>query len=196
MFEQFMKGLTAAFFAVFYRVEIKGIENVPQEGAAILCANHIGQLDMFFFGYKLKRMIHYMSKEELFRVPLLGAFIKRLGAFPIRRGTGDVHAIKTALKLLEEGHIMGIFPEGTRSKNKSGKKGKAKPGVALLAQKSGKPIIPVAISGSRKPLSKIKVVFGKPFALDLDKNKKYTNSELVSASEEVMKKIYSLLEEE
>jgi len=62
-----------------------------------------------------------MAKEELFRIPLVSSFIKSLGAFPVKRGKGDVGAIKTALKLLEEGHIVGIFPEGTRLKNKKAK---------------------------------------------------------------------------
>lgn len=148
-----------------------------------------------FIGYKLKRLVRYMAKEELFKIPLLSSFIRRLGAFPVSRGKGDVGAIKTALKLLEEGHIVGIFPEGTRLKHKKGKTIKAKPGAALLAQKSGAPILPVAICGRYRPFSKIKIVFGKPFTLDLEKDKKYTNSELVEFSEGIMKKVYSLLEE-
>ncbi|HOM01762.1 MAG TPA: lysophospholipid acyltransferase family protein [Acetivibrio sp.] len=176
-------------------MRIIGIENVPEEGSVLLCANHIAELDMFFIGYRLKRLVRYMAKEELFKIPLLSSFIRRLGAFPVKRGKGDVGAIKTALKLLEEGQIVGIFPEGTRLKNKKGKAIKAKPGAALLAQKSGAPILPVAISGRYRLFSKIKIVFGKPFTLDLDKDKKYTNSELVEFSESIMKKVYSLLEE-
>lgn len=177
----FLRAIITTFFDLFYRVSIIGIENVPVEGPVLLCANHIAEMDMFFIGYRLKRLVRYMAKEELFRIPLVSSFIKSLGAFPVKRGKGDVGAIKTALKLLEEGHIVGIFPEGTRLKNKKGKNIKAKPGAALLAQKSGAPILPVAISGRYRPFSKIKVVFGKPFTLDLDKNTKYTNSELLNS---------------
>jgi len=183
------------FFFLFYRVKIIGLDNVPKEGAAILCANHVGEMDMFFIGYKVKRLVRYMAKSELFKIPILSPLIKFLGAFPVKRGKADVEAIKTALRLLDEGHIVGIFPEGTRLKNKKGKTVKAKPGAALLAQKSGAPILPVAVEGKYRPFSKIKIVFGKPFSLDLDKDKKYTNNELVVISEGIMKRVYSLLEE-
>jgi 1-acyl-sn-glycerol-3-phosphate acyltransferase len=80
-------------------------------------------------------------------------------------------------------------------KKKAAKSVRIKPGIALIAQKSGAPIIPVAVSGSYKPFSKIKITFGKPFSIDLDKDKKYTNSELVEISESIMSKVYDLLEE-
>jgi 1-acyl-sn-glycerol-3-phosphate acyltransferase len=113
----------------------------------------------------------------------------------VKRGKADVEAIKNSLRLLENNEIFGIFPEGTRMKKKDAKTVRAKPGVALIAQKSGAPIIPVAVSGRYRPFSKIKVVFGKPFSIDLDKNKKYTNSELVEISQSIMSKVYALLEE-
>lgn len=195
MFINFIRAIFNIFFTLFYRVRIIGIENVPAKGSVLLCSNHIAELDMFFIGYKLKRLVRYMAKKELFNIPLLSIFFRKLGAFPVSRGKGDVGAIKTALNLLEEGHIVGIFPEGTRLKNRKDTNIKVKPGAALLAQKSGAAILPVAISGSYRPFSKIKIEFGKPFTLDLDKDKKYTNSELVEISEGIMKKVYSLLEE-
>ncbi|NLD50106.1 MAG: 1-acyl-sn-glycerol-3-phosphate acyltransferase [Clostridiaceae bacterium] len=194
MFEKIVRLLVTLIITLLYRVEIKGKENVPEKGSALLCANHVGELDMFFFGYKIKRLVHYMAKEELFKVPLMGSFIKRLGAFPVKRGKGDVQAIKTSLRLLNEGHIVGIFPEGTRLKNRSSN-ARIKPGAALLAQKSGAPILPVLIKGNGKPFSNIKIIFGKPFILDLDKDKKYTSNELVEISEDIMKKVYALMEE-
>ncbi|HHX18500.1 MAG TPA: 1-acyl-sn-glycerol-3-phosphate acyltransferase [Clostridium sp.] len=197
MGKRIVKMIFVIYFSVFYRVQIIGKENIPKEGAAILCSNHVSELDMFFIGYRIKRLIRYMAKEELFKNPLSRVVIKNLGAFPVKRGKGDVGAIKTSLKLLSEGHIVGIFPEGTRKKiaDKTNKKVKVKAGVALLAQKSQAPILPVLISGNYKLFSKVKIIFGKPFILDLDKNKKYTSNELLSESEKIMKKIYSLLEE-
>lgn len=196
MFINFIRLVVSVFFTLFYRVKIIGKENIPAKGSVLLCANHIGQMDMFFIGYRLKRLIRYMAKEELFKNPLLSLIIRNLGAFPVSRGKGDVGAIRTALNLLKDGHIVGIFPEGTRLKYRKGKATKVKPGAALLAQKSGVPILPVAVSGNYRPFTKIKIVFGKPFTLDLDKDKKYTNSELVEISEGIMKKVYSLLEED
>jgi len=189
------RGFVTIVFTVFYRVEVIGKENVPESGPLILCANHNGELDMFFIGYKIKRLVRYMAKEELFKNPLLAKFITWLGAFPVKRGKGDVEAIKTSLRILENNEVLGIFPEGTRMKNKDAKSVRIKPGVALIAQKSGAPIIPVAVSGRYRPFSKIKVVFGKPFRLDLDKDKKYTNSELVEIAKDIMSKVYSLMEE-
>lgn len=190
-----LRGFVTVVFSILYRVKIVGRENVPESGPLILCANHVGEMDMFFIGYRIKRLVRWMAKEELFRNPLLGGFIKWLGAFPIKRGKADVEAIKTALKLLEDNEILGMFPEGTRMKKKAAKSVRVKPGIALIAQKSGAPIIPVAVSGSYKPFSKIKITFGKPFSIDLDKDKKYTNSELVEISESIMSKVYDLLEE-
>ena len=189
------RGFVKIVFAIFYRVEVVGKENVPESGPLILCANHNGELDMFFIGYKINRLVRYMAKEELFKNPFLAKFITWLGAFPVKRGKADVEAIKTSLRILENNEVLGIFPEGTRMKNKDAKSVRIKPGVALLAQKSGAPIIPVAVTGKYRPFSKIKVVFGKPFTLDLDKDKKYTNSELAEIAKDIMSKVYALMEE-
>ncbi len=189
------RGFIKIVFSLLYRVKIIDMQNLPQTGSLILCANHNGEMDMFFIGYKLKRLVRYMAKEELFRNRLFARVFRWLGAFPVKRGKADVEAIKTSLRLLENNEILGIFPEGTRMKKKAAKAVRVKPGIALIAQKSGAPIIPVAVSGRYRPFSKIKVVFGKPFSIDLDKNKKYTNSELVEISESIMSKVYALLEE-
>ncbi len=190
-----LRTIVKIYFKVFYRVKITGTENVPDKGAAVLCSNHIGEIDMFLIGVKLKRLIRYMAKEELFKNPVLAAFIKWLGAFPVKRGRADVESVKTALKLLNDGHIIGIFPEGTRMKNKKEKIIKVKPGAAMFAVKTGVPVIPVAIEGNYKLFSKIRVVFGNPFYLDADKDIKYTNEDFKKMSEEIMKKIYALMEE-
>ncbi len=191
---RFTKIVCSIFFGLFYRVKITGIENIPEKGAALLCANHIGQMDMFFFGYRLKRMVHYMAKEELFRNPIISAVIRSLGTFSVKRGKADVGAVRTALKLLEEGEIVGIFPEATRTKGKNPDEIKVKPGASMIAINAGVPIIPVAIAGSYKPFTEVRVVFGKPFRLDADRNKKYDSEELRRMSVELMKKVYSLLE--
>ena len=193
--KEVIRYILMAFFNVFYRLKITGVENVPAKGAAVLCSNHIGEIDMFLIGIKTKRLIRYMAKEELFKNRLVAAFIRWLGAFPIKRGKADVESIKTAFKLLEDGHIIGIFPEGTRMKKKKDQAVKAKPGAAMFAVKAGVPVVPVAIEGNYKLFSKIRVVFGKPFYLDANKDNKYTNEELTQMSGEIMKKVYSLLED-
>lgn len=78
--------LVTTYFKLFYRVEVKGLENVPEKGPVLLCANHLGQMDMFFIGYKLNRLVRWVAKAELFKNPLLSAVITWLGAVPINRG--------------------------------------------------------------------------------------------------------------
>jgi len=196
MLIEIFKGFIKIVFSIFYRVKIIGKENLPKTGPIILCANHNSELDMFFIGYKLKRLVHYMAKEELFRNRIASGVMKWLGAFPVKRGRADVEAIRTSLRILENGEILGIFPEGTRMKKKAANSVRVKPGVALIANKSGAPIIPVAVSGKYKPFSKIKIVFGKPFNVEFDKDKKYSNKELVEVTKSIMSKVYKLMEEE
>lgn len=174
------------FFKAIYRMEVIGAANVPAEGPVILCANHISYLDPPFVGTPLNRKVHYMAKAELFRIPLLGPLITNLGAFPVKRGGVGKETIRHALKLLEEGKVMGIFPEGTRG-GSIGKKG-----AASLALKSGATVIPVAIVGNFKPFRKMKIVFGKP--VDLTDFRKEANSEaLVMATDRIMSAIRELI---
>jgi len=164
--KEVLRVILIIFFGTFYRVKVINKENIPDKGAALLCANHIGELDMFFIGYRLKRLVRWMAKEELFKNKLVGAFISWLGAFPIKRGKADVESIKTSIRLLNEGHIVGIFPEGTRMRNRDRNKIKVHRGAAMIALRAGVPIIPVAIEASYKPFSKVRVVFGKPFRIE------------------------------
>jgi 1-acyl-sn-glycerol-3-phosphate acyltransferase len=97
-----VKTLAFIVFSILFRVRLVGREKIPASGPALLCANHLSELDMFFIGYRMNRLVHWMAKEELFRNPLLKAIITKLGAFPVKRGTGDIGAIKTSLKLLKE----------------------------------------------------------------------------------------------
>lgn len=191
MLADFVKDILKVYFGIFYRVKITGMENVPKEGGLILCANHIGQLDMFFIAYKIKRLVHYMAKAELFKNPILKWFLTNVGAFPVKRGTGDIGAVKTVYKMLKSGKIVGIMPEGTRTKGKEHVK--AKSGAAMFALSADVPILPVGISGSYKLFTKVNVNIGKPFKLEHD-GKKATQEELAAMSEEIMKKIYALVE--
>ncbi|NLC67899.1 MAG: 1-acyl-sn-glycerol-3-phosphate acyltransferase [Clostridiaceae bacterium] len=191
--ERLVRRLCTIFFKLFYRVEIVGISNVPQKGGVILCSNHPTLMDMFFIAYKIKRLVHYMAKEELFRNPVLAYILSKLGAFPVKRGKADIESIKTAIRMVKEGHIVGILPEGTRTGVGNKKKVKPKPGVALIATKVNAPIVPVAISGNFKLFSKIKIVYGKPIYLDVDEEKKYSMDELKTISQKIMDKIYSLM---
>lgn len=187
--------LSRIYFGLFYRVELVNMENVPEKGPAILCANHNGILDMFFIGYKLKRWVHWMGKEELFRNPILAAIFTALGSFPVKRGKGDVGSIKKVYKLLNDGHIMGIFPQGTRVDLQKRKAVKIKSGAAMLAVNSGALIIPVAIKGNFKLFSRVKVIYGVPFKPEAEEGRKHTSEELSQISNNIMDRIISLMEE-
>jgi len=185
--------LTNIFFKLFYNVKVINKEFIPKEGPAILCSAHNSVLDMFFLGFKIDRYIHWMAKEELFRNPVLKAIFTSLGAFPVKRGKGDIASIRTALKLLQEGKIVGVFPQGTRVGRAGKDKVRAKPGAAMLAVTSGVAIIPALVAREGKIFCKVRVIYGKPFKIpEKADNKKYSVKELTQISNDIMEKIYSL----
>ncbi len=165
MFYKFAKNLCYLFLRFICRWQVKGQDNLPSGGPVIVYANHISYLDPIIIGVALRRPVRFMAKEELFRIPVLNWIIGWLDAFPVRRGGFDRAALKAAIKILNNGQVLGIFPEGKRSKD-----GKLNPflgGAALLALKTGAPLLPVAIKNSNKVLSgqRIKISIGKPFKI-------------------------------
>lgn len=164
---------------------------VPRSGPVILASNHTAYLDPPALGCVSPRPVIYMAKKELFDIKLLSLFIKPLGAIPVDRSRGDVAAIKLALATLKTGACFGIFPEGTRNKDGTGK---AQFGVALLAAKSGAPVVPVYVQGTSeaKRFKKITVVFGEPMVFA--RGGKASRDDLAKWTEELMGRIYALRE--
>lgn len=160
-----------------------------------MCANHNSMLDMFFLGFNLDRWIYWMAKEELFKNPFSALIFKSLGAFPVKRGAVDIGSIKTAYKLIEKGKIIGIFPQGHRIDPAKIDIMKAKSGAAMIAAKSGVPVIPAYVQGSYKLFSKMRVVFGDPFVIENTQDLKYTKEELLEMSRNILKRVYSLAED-
>lgn len=166
MFYKIFKMLCRLWFGAILRTRVIGLENIPKDGAFILAANHVSNWDPPFLGTFMEREVCYMGKEELFKNPIMAAICRGLHVFPVKRGAADKTAIKTAVKILKDGKCLGIFPEGTRSK--TGKLGKAEPGVSLIAAMTKAPIIPAAIINTEKIFSKEKffprlaVVYGTP----------------------------------
>lgn len=183
------KVICFVIICLLYRVKAEGLDNLPHSGGVILCANHRSFWDPVLMGCFVNRKVRFMAKEELFKVPVLGTLIRLLGAFPVKRGKGDIESIKTAVMLLNEGNVLGIFPEGTRVRK--GGKSDAKAGVALIAVKSGVPIVPMAISGSYRFFSRMKITIGEPFKFNIE-DRKHSVSELKNMSEGIMAKIRSL----
>ena len=166
MFYQIFKILCRFVFGIIFRTKVIGVENIPKDGAFILASNHVSNWDPPFLGTFIDRIVNYMGKEELFKNPIMAAICRGLNVFPVKRGTADKNAIKTAVKILKSGKCFGIFPEGTRSK--TGKLGKAESGVSLIAAMTKAPIIPAAIINTEKIFSsevkfpRLAVIYGTP----------------------------------
>ena len=173
-----------------FRIKCTGKSNVPKKGPFIVAVNHKSMLDPILVGLVCPRHLSFMAKAELFKNKLLGAFISKLGAFPVHRGSGDVNALKTAFKILKSGGGMLIFPEGRRVKN--GERVRAKSGVAVIAQKMNVPVIPILIDGEYKWMSKITVRIGEPISFEEYADKKLSSEELQALAENVLNTIYNL----
>lgn len=186
------KFLFYIYFRLFRRVKIEGRENIPKEGPLLLYANHPSAWDMILIGVFMKRKVHYMAKAELFKKPFLAWLFRSLGAFPVNRGKGDVGSVKTVFRLLDEGKVVGIFPEGTRTPRKDPQKRKA--GAALLAARSGVPVMPVGVVWNKKIFSRVSLVFGKPFIVQTENEGEHIGKDkLMEITSDIIDKIYALI---
>jgi len=179
--------------AILARVHLLGRENVPPEGAFIIASNHLSWIDVPLIPAYLSRPVTYMAKEEAF-TGKLGWLVRFLGAFPVKRGEADRQALRAADEQLKEGNIIVIFPEGTRSKTHTMARGHA--GLGMIALRSGVPVVPVAVWGSEKILKTFRplvtVHYGEPMILK-PKNQKVTREDVDEVTEQVMRKIASML---
>ncbi|MDW0115572.1 lysophospholipid acyltransferase family protein [Sporosarcina thermotolerans] len=186
----FGKFLVSTIFYPLYRVKVIGKENFPQEGGVLLCTNHINNFDPPVVGMSSPRTVHFMAKEELFNVPILKSILPSVNAFPVKRGMSDREAFRTTLKLLRGGHVVGMFPEGTRSK--TGELGKGLAGAGFFALKGDAVVMPCAIIGPYKPFKMLKVIFGKPIDMTSYRETKASAEEV---TEVIMSEIRTLLEQ-
>ncbi|HEU4754342.1 MAG TPA: lysophospholipid acyltransferase family protein [Armatimonadota bacterium] len=185
-------------FATLFRWQVRGAEHVPAHGAVILASNHISNLDPPVVGVGVWRPCTFMAKEELFHNRFFGGFIRRLGAFPVKRGAGDRAALKKALELLEEEHALVMFPEGTRSE--TGELQQAEMGVGMIACRSGAPVVPVYVTGTNRVmpksgglhLARICVTYGPPLRFEPPAGSKPGREEYESAAREIMAAIAAL----
>ena len=189
-FYAFARSVVSGVFKPLYRVEAIGLEHFPKEGGVLLCANHIHNFDPIIVGIMAPRPVHYMAKEELFSVPVLGNIVRKCNAFPVKRGFNDREALRTGLKILKDGHVFGLFPEGTRSK--TGELGKGLSGAGFFALRSQASVVPCAIIGPYRSFRKLKVVYGEPIDLE-ELRKEKASAEQVT--ELIMSKIDKLRKE-
>ncbi|GAE25101.1 1-acyl-sn-glycerol-3-phosphate acyltransferase [Halalkalibacter wakoensis JCM 9140] len=186
---QFGQNVSKMFLSTSYKVEVIGKENIPEDGPTILCCNHIHNFDPPLLGAYIKRQLHYMAKQELFEMPILKNLLPRLGAFPVRRGMSDKQAIRTAMKFLKEGKMIGLFPEGTRSKD--GQLGKGLSGAGFFALRTEAVVIPCAIIGPYKAFKSLKLVYGTPIDFTQLREQKASAEE---ATERIMEEIKKLID--
>lgn len=181
------------------RVTATGQAHVPPIGPLLVVSNHMSNLDPPLVGMLVPREITMMAKEELFLAnPLQGWIIRNYGAFPVRRGAGDVGAIRQALKVLKSGGALFMAPEGTRST--TGYLGEPQEGTALIAARSAVPILPIGIWGQesfarnirRGQRTEVGVAIGRPFRLRR-LSPKPEREELQAMSEAIMERIAALL---
>ena len=177
MFYRFVRSFLRLIWKLYFRWEVYGKDNLPATGGALLAANHVSYLDPSLMGCAVDRHVHFMAKKELFSIPGLGWLMRRFDAFPVERGGADRKAIRKALEVLRSGHVVGIFPEGTRGDGKTLLK--PQPGTVLLAVKAGVPIVPMAITGVERVLppgrwfprpAKIRILIGEPIEIPVNES--------------------------
>ena len=193
-------GLLGVLFRLYNRWEVSGREHIPETGGVLLIANHTSYADPPIAGPSCPRPVNFMAKAELFRIPLLSAFIRRTHAFPVQRGTADRHALRRAIRLLNDSRVLLIFPEGTRSHD--GRLKTFEQGAAFLALASDAAVIPMGIDGADhllprgKPIllpAKLRVHFGPPVDLSRLRGKRRTREVLQEASDEMYRALAALL---
>lgn len=185
-----VRGSLYIFFKVVYRVDIKGLENIPKEGPLIFCGNHRSYLDPPLMVCTAKRDMKFLAKEELYNNKFLAFLGWVFEAIPVKRDEKDVAAIKASLKDLKQGKCIALFPEGTRNGLEKGEK--VKDGVAFFAVRSGAKVVPCGIKGGTKEQRKMTITYGKPLDYTKYKSQVKDKEVLEKVTTEIMNNIIEL----
>jgi len=200
---RFIKAGLGKPIELLARIQYKGENNIPDTGAVILAPNHLTWADPIVLGVALKRPAFYLAKEGLFRNPALGWFLDTMGQIKVERVTGgNDPAIETAASVAEQGLIIGVFPEGTRSRGDKVKRGKT--GVARIAARTGAPVVPVGLAtydfwprnAALPHLGRsVYVNIGKPVRFDLKPADEHDRDKMRAITDDVMARVKALLDE-
>ncbi len=160
--------IVGPFLKLFNRVEVKGLDCIPAQGPAVIIGNHISLWDPIYLYCLIRRRSYFMAKAELFDIPVIGFLLRRINVFPVKRNSLDRQALKKAAQVLEQGHLLVIFPEGSRSK--TGELQPFKQGAALFAHRAGAAVVPVLFENTTKTFpraigQKIRIICGDPLDL-------------------------------
>jgi len=197
---------------LLYRVKVTGKENLPKGTGYVLASNHVTTVDAlavaFMMFFKLGRAPHFLAKEGLFKTPIVGPILLACGQIPVfRSGRGNSDPMESAYKVLRAGHVIGIFPEGSLTREPNQWPMRARTGAIRLALETGVPIVPMGQWGTEvvmdtysskifpKPWHKVKMVIGKPIDLSKFHGKKVSVEEMVALSDEVMVEITKIVEQ-
>ncbi|MEB6547670.1 1-acyl-sn-glycerol-3-phosphate acyltransferase [Heyndrickxia sporothermodurans] len=186
-FYSFAKVVVWRIFKPLFRIQVIGLENFPKSGGVLLCPNHIDNLDPPVVGITAPRPVIFMGKEELFKTPVIKTLMKHLNVFPVKRGMNDREALRKGLKVLKDNQVLGLFPEGKRSK--TGELGEGLSGAGFFALRSEAAVVPCAIIGPYKPFKKLKVVYGQPIDMKELREKKASASEVTAVIMDHIKKL-------
>jgi 1-acyl-sn-glycerol-3-phosphate acyltransferase len=166
-----VKFFASVAVGLFFRLKVKGAENVPRDGGVLIASNHQSFLDPIIVTASNRRPVSFMARDTLFRIPLFGRFIMKLRAFPVRRGGADRKAVREAVDRLKAGEALLVFPEGTRTRD--GRLGRLRSGTSMLAYRARAPIVPAAIKGAFEAWPRtrklfrfrpISITYGRPIA--------------------------------
>lgn len=187
-FYKFAINVFRIFSKIFYKYEVIGEENIPNEGNVIIAANHKSNLDPLFLAAAIRnREVAAIAKKELFDIKLLGFILDKLNVIPINRDKPDVSTIKNILRAIKDGYVLGIFPEGTRIKNPGF--GKAKAGLSVFAIKGKAMVVPISIISNYKLFNRVTIYIDKPISFEEYYKQKLTTEENERLAQNVLEVI-------
>ena len=186
----FVYYLVSAVAAILHPVTVIGRENLPEHGA-LLCPNHNSNWDPVLVALKVpvNYRLHIMAKKELFCNRVFDWALRKLGAFPVDRGVGDIEAVKNALKAIRSGDNLLVFPEGTRVAHEGDLRPKG--GVAMIGIRSGALFVPVFVEGNKRPFRRIRIIFGEAYRPAYT-GRHGTAEEVQAIADEVLRRAYAL----
>jgi 1-acyl-sn-glycerol-3-phosphate acyltransferase len=190
LFYRFAKPFIKFYYKILFRVKVVGSENIPEQGAIILCSNHISNNDPLLLGAFIKRRLNCMAKAELFRIPLLGMIIRSLGAFPVNRDDPGMDSFRKGMEVLKNGKVLCIFAQGRRFREIDAKDAKA--GVALFAMKSGAEVYPIKITPRYRLFRKLYIKVGPAVDISAYRGMKARSETLREAAELIINKVAEL----
>jgi 1-acyl-sn-glycerol-3-phosphate acyltransferase len=202
-------GLMAPVLRLFFNIKTSGMENLPK-GGYILVGNHVSYLYPCAFAYSvyihMKRVPHYLAKESLFRIPVVGKILPKVGQIPVYRGgKSNEEPLRVAKEYLAAGQVVIVFPEGTLTRDPDLWPMRGKSGAIRLALELGLPVVPAAHWGVEKvlgnyskkfrpnPFHTVRVTIGKPIYFEKPKNDVLTAKELGEATDKIMREVANLV---